>query len=148
MISHVPSPTRISGLSTPVICLRRLSLYRYIGIYDNAIVDQEAKDAMEDPIFNWSFPYTHCVCLIKGFKTVLLNSFVCRYQAFLLFVVPFGIWGNLKFIFGDYITSHPFSRRFQEEKKWLNLRKLKLKKKIPNIPPNLKCTVLYVNMLC
>jgi hypothetical protein len=47
----------------------------------------------------------------------------------LLFVVPFGIWGNLKFIFGDYITSHPFSGRFQEEKKWLNLRKLKLKKK-------------------
>jgi hypothetical protein len=28
--------------------------------------------------------------------------------------VLFGIWGNLKFIFGDYITSHPFSRRFQE----------------------------------
>jgi hypothetical protein len=66
----------------------------------------------------------------------------------LLFVVPFGIWGNLKFIFRYYITSHPFSRRFQEEKKWLNLRKLKLKKKIPNTPSNLKCTVLYVNMLC
>ena len=50
--------------------------------------------------------------------------------------VPYGIWN----------TSHPFSRRFKEEKKWLNLR-IFFFLNLPNIPPNLECTVLNVNML-
>jgi hypothetical protein len=59
------------------------------------------------------------------FKTVFLNPFIHSDQAIVVFCCnrsSFWYLGNLKFIFGDYITSHPFSRRFQEEKKWLNLR--------------------------
>ena len=61
---------------------------------------------------------------IMGFKTVPLNrlSIVIRLLLLVVIEVLFGIWGSLKFVFGDYITSHPFSWRFQEEKKWLNLR--------------------------
>jgi hypothetical protein len=48
-----------------------------------------------------------------GFKTVLLNPLIVLIRLLLLVVVIevlSGIWGNINIIFGNYITSHPFSR--------------------------------------
>jgi ribonuclease HI len=44
----------------------------HIGIYENTIVDQEAKDALDNPLSNCSIPYTDVKPLIvtKYFKTL------------------------------------------------------------------------------
>jgi hypothetical protein len=105
------------------------------------------KDAMEDPICNWSFPYTHCVCLIKGFKTVLLNPFVRSDQAI---VVCCSFWylGKPKIYISIlyYVTS--FFSKIPRRKEVVEFEEIKIKKKFSNIPSNLKCNVRNVNMLC